>query len=218
MTDHPPVESKSAILKPYHQITAVLKCCGLYPLVTDPEKRSRLRYKLLNTLVILAAVAIYGYVLVCHSLESEIIRLNTGSVIIQRMLDIFHIAQYVMAVAVPVFAFHALDKTHRMLRGLEEANAGFVLCSSSGGSIAFAFVRTARVARLLQMASLGVPVASMAVCIVVWKIRRLHVTVGFALRLTKFICFCSYAQLCTQPTLLLLLIRDRFMAINRMIR
>ncbi|EJY57719.1 AAEL007935-PC, partial [Aedes aegypti] len=213
MTDHS-AESKSEIFKSYHRITTALKCCGLYPLITDPGKRTHLRYKLLNVLVILVAVTFYGYVLVCHSLESEIIRVNTGSVIIQRMLDIFHITQYIMAVAVPMFAFLIMDKTQRMLRGLEETNQ--LIVSSGGRSNAFSFVGTGRIGRFLQLAALVVPAVSMAAFIVVWKIRRLNFAVGFAIRFTKFICFCSYAQLWTQPTLLMLLIRDRFTALNRM--
>lgn len=214
MIDHP--NRNSEIFHSYHQITFVLKCFGLYPLVMDPEKRRHPWYQLLNFLAILTAVFIYGYILFNFSLESEIIRIYTGSSIIQRMLDIFHISQYVEAVVVPVFAFLTLDKTHRMLRQLEEANE--MLLDFGGKGMQSTLAGTGRIVRIMQLVALVIPLSGAVVFSVIWEVFRSKSPVGFVLKAIKLMCLYTYAQLLMQPTLLMMMIRVRFAALNRMVR
>lgn len=215
MADHP-TETKSEIFQSYYRITFILKCCGLFPVVTDPEKRHRPRYRLLNILAILVAAFVYGYILVHYSLESEFIRLSTGSVIIQRMLDIFHITRYVMAVVVPAFVLLRLDKISRMIQGLQEVNA--LIMNFGGKLITEKLSRVDRLVRIVQLVALVVPFSCVVVFSVVWDVAFTNISVGLVFRISRLMCFFSFAQLWTQPTLLVMQMGGRFTALNQAVR
>ncbi|EJY57722.1 AAEL007935-PF, partial [Aedes aegypti] len=207
-----PLATKSEISQSYHRVSFIVKCCGLYPLVTDPEKRHRFCYQILNTVTILAAILGYGYILVHYSLASEFIRHNTGSVIIQRMVDIFHVTRYAMAAVVPVYALLSLDKIHQMLRGLEEVN---VLIMNSGDKLIRSKLSLLdRYVRTIQLVALVVPLS----CVVVSCAAFSHIPVGLGFRISRLLCFFSYAQLWTQPTLIVLQAGGRFTSLKLILR
>ncbi|XP_055633980.1 gustatory receptor for sugar taste 43a-like [Toxorhynchites rutilus septentrionalis] len=200
-------------LDAFHQITFVLKVLGLHPVVTSTKKRHRLLYKTINGTVLLLSTMVYGYMLLHYALLSEIIKLNTGSVIIQRMLDIFHVLRYIMAVAVPVFALLNMDKRQRMLQRIDETSGPIAELGSG-----FQAIQCFKCVRCIQWTSLLTPFTCVIAvfALIEWKTLGIHV--GIFPRITMAVYFVTYVQLWLQPTVLLLLLRRSFMTLGRVMR
>lgn len=209
-----------SVTQVYARVTLVLKCLGLYPLVTDPGRSFRRRYRALNCCGVLFGVAFYGYLLLNYSLDMEAVRMNTQSVIVQRMLDAFHVVRYVTAIAVPATAMLTLEKSFRMLQLLEECSAEIVqLLHGVSKRFPFGVLSSSRFFVALQVASVACPVfCGMLAMSVVDALDKTRTKPGLYFRITRFLYFCGYVQLWLQPTIMLLLLLTRFGAVNKLMR
>ncbi|KAL9697483.1 hypothetical protein quinque_000924 [Culex quinquefasciatus] len=189
-----------------------LKCLALYPPVSDVKHLRQVGLQLLNLAVIVASIVLNGYLLVSFSLESEVIKLCTGSILLQRMLDVYCVFRYVMISVVPIFAWYNLARTQRLLTTLEDVSREIL---DLGCQRAFGIAESSAFIRSAQLMSLVLPGFCYGTFHVYMEARGLVVYVQVMFRAVKNLYFCTYTQLWLQPTLFLLLIRARYVALGR---
>lgn len=207
-----PDKSMSAV---YHNMVLPLKCLALYPPVSDVKHLRQVGLQLLNLAVIVASIVLNGYLLVSFSLESEVIKLCTGSILLQRMLDVYCVFRYVMISVVPIFAWYNLARTQRLLTTLEDVSREIL---DLGCQRAFGIAESSAFIRSAQLMSLVLPGFCYGTFHVYMEARGLVVYVQVMFRAVKNLYFCTYTQLWLQPTLFLLLIRARYVALGRAMR
>ncbi|KXJ80404.1 hypothetical protein RP20_CCG025229 [Aedes albopictus] len=212
-----PLSGEFSAFSFYSRISFFLKCLGLYPVVTDPTRCHRVRFQLVNIGLIVLSMTFYGFLLLQFSLDAEIMQQSTDSVIIQRMLDIFHVLRYVMAIVVPVVTFLLLGEVNKMLELLDKCSSEIVLIMGRK-SYNFGIAGSPKCLGALQVASIFIPFSIAAVVNIIKQLRERIFQLAVCYRLTRLLYFCSYVQLWLQPTLLVLLIQTRFAAIGYIVR
>lgn len=192
-----------------------LKCLALYPPVSDVKHFRQAGLQLLNLVVIVASIVLNGYLLVSFSLESEVIKLCTGSILLQRMLDVYCVFRYVMISVVPIFAWYNLARTQRLLAMLDDVSRQIL---DLGCQRAFGITESSAFIRSAQLMSLVLPGFCYGTFHVYMEARGFVVYIQVMFRAVKNLYFCTYTQLWLQPTLFLLLIRARYVALGRAMR
>ncbi|KAL1394877.1 hypothetical protein pipiens_011639 [Culex pipiens pipiens] len=204
--------SYNAFVNVYHNMVLPLKCLALYPPVSDVKHLRQVGLQLLNLAVIVASIVLNGYLLVSFSLESEVIKLCTGSILLQRMLDVYCVFRYVMISVVPIFAWYNLARTQRLLTTLEDVSRQIL---DLGCQRTFGIAESSAFIRSAQLMSLVLPGFCYGTFHVYMEARGFVVYIQVMFRAVKNLYFCTYTQLWLQPTLFLLLIRARYLALGR---
>lgn len=205
------------VLDAHRQITFPLKCVGLHPLVTEGRNRRQLHYRMLNCALILASIGFYGYLLWNYSLDSEFFRLNSGSIIVHRMLDFFYLARYTMCITVSLFGYYSLERSQRMQEKLEQCSDRLKKLSLYRGDL-FGFVSSQRFLRTVQGLSFVVPFVGVLIVNYCLTVGGGTAHIGLLSKIARYVYSCCYVQLWLQPTFVMLLIWKRYAALNRIIR
>ncbi|XP_055540605.1 uncharacterized protein LOC129727139 isoform X1 [Wyeomyia smithii] len=209
--------SATSVFDTYQKQIIILKCLGLYPLVTNREKSLKPYYRLLNITGILIATMFYGVLLLNYSIGSEFIRFHMGSIIAMRMYDGFHLMRYGGGIALAWFILLSNHKIHRMLHRLQQVSEKILELDSRNRVTHFGLVETKAFFRITVVISLLVPLVGVTI------VNMLLVAAGSTsmvgrMFVTKFLYSAAFIQLWLQPTLFLLVVQSRFRALNRIIR
>ncbi|EJY57718.1 AAEL007935-PB, partial [Aedes aegypti] len=211
-------DSSPSVFETFDSVIVLLKCIGLQPPVTSPKRQGQLRYRLINLVWLIFIGCFHGLLMLHFILGTDFARYNTGSVIVQQMLNAFYVARYLTCIVVSFFAYSCLDHSHRMLEKLNQASE--MICRIDCKNPApFGSVGSRGKLRMALVGSfLGSLMGSTIMNKNIAHYRGIADGLGVFYGFSRFLYSCGYVQIWLQSTVVLLLVRSRYVALRRIIR
>lgn len=208
----------ASVFETYGNVIVLLKCVGLHPPVTSPKRQGQLRYRLFNLICLTFIGCFHGLLMLRFLLGTDFARFNTGSVIVEQMLNAFYVARYLMSITVSFYAYSCLEQSRRMLFELDQVSE--MICRLDPMNPApFGAIESRCVLRMVLTGSIASPlIGSMILNKYIAHYRGIVDGLGMFYGFSRFLYACGYVQVWLHSTVVLLLVRSRYVALNRIVR